>query len=203
MICERRRDVGHLSAGARQHHVRRKLGERNSKKRAVLYIGVWDNKIVRCHNQVVVYQHVEVYGPRRVFVLRAHPPKLFLYPPQHQALQLGGRCASLNLHDAIIKQGLLGLSLWLSLVKSGDRSDPKLPSEHAQSLSHIPRRLDIRSYPDEDARHSTYIRPRVISTPTLLANRSADGFSTVTCACSTAGFSRQISAIRSASASTR
>ena len=44
---------------------------------------------------------------------------------------------------------------------------------------------------------------RVISTPTLRAKRSADGFSTRTCTRCTWGNSRQMAAIRSASASSR
>jgi hypothetical protein len=100
--------------------------QRNGQKGAVQYLGVWEREVTCLHDQVIVYDQIEVNGPGSILVLAPLPAQIFLNAPQHLVFQLYRPSLRLNFYHAIVVRRLFRSALGLGEIDSGNSHDAYL-----------------------------------------------------------------------------
>lgn len=180
----------------------RQFAQRNGKVGAGCDIRIGKDQMAAPGDEIIVENEVEIDRTACVAVFCPFPAQHHFYGPQYPFLDGMRAKHGADLRDAIIVIGVVRPLFCLCLVYGGNAGDFQPPGEKLNRQSDVLFGLDVRSQSDIGLTHWTSCRRR-ISTPTLRAKRKAEGFSTRTSASTTRGFSRQISAAASASASTR
>src|SRR5262249_7229447 len=128
---------------------------------------------------VIIKKQIEIDGARQVRIGAAAAAELILDVPEHVSLECVQRQFRLDGNDSVDEPRIIRMPERRRPIERGYADDPRRVCELADGSAYILCGIDIRA--DADVRARCHQRLRTISTPTVRAKRSAEGFSTLTC----------------------